>query len=706
MSIPKERETHHVLWLLVLLNALVAAGEWWPAPHLNDGALHLHQVDRLEQALAAGRSPLDHWDPTLTLGHPFARTYSMGSHLLVLAGSWLTGLAPARVLGILVWLLWSLWPLTVAHGARWLGLAKDQALGAALAASFLHAAFRFGIAPETYFWLGHGMVPNLFGLVLFPIAVGLGYRFITRGQGLFPALVAIQATWFCHLIMGYLASITLVLLALPLLTDTSVRRPACLRLASLGSLCLLVCAFFLVPYVLDGPFINHSGLEPDHYWDSHGAAKVTATLLTGGLLDHGMQLPYLSLLALIGLVLCIRGQGPRLLLVPVLFWAVAFMGRSDWNPACWLLPANGNLPLERLLVPLQWALSLCSGIGLAWLVARLRLAMPRRPALLAVTLCLLPLTQHLYFALARGLVITPAKKRIAREDTARIQPELARMTALMQAAEDGGRLLVPHQRDLVLGTTAYHQIPLDADLPHIGSLWHSMSLNAEYLGLLNPSRPDHLDLFGVKYALGPTGHYQGTALLPLTSSPGLELYTNPRYTGLFTMGRLETLLPGYPGHHVTTIGQWLRSAAPAEGRFLAFDQGRTDTELPTTATDPRQGFYTRGARVDDSSATVFAVETQTREPGWLIGKFSYHPNWRVTVDDRPVTPTLVSPSYPAIYLLPGTHRIAFTYTPHPWTQPLFLLALTVFAATALPALRRAVPLARPAAQPHFSRLGP
>jgi uncharacterized membrane protein YfhO len=70
----------------------------------------------------------------------------------------------------------------------------------------------------------------------------------------------------------------------------------------------------------------------------------------------------------------------------------------------------------------------------------------------------------------------------------------------------------------------------------------------------------------------------------------------------------------------------------------------------------------------------------------VVLKVTYHPNWRVTVDDKPVDAFMVSPGFIGFEVPPGQHFVSAQYVSTPVKTP--LVALGLLTAVGLVAFRR------------------
>src|SRR5262249_33952018 len=157
--------------------------------------------------------------------------------------------------------------------------------------------------------------------------IGFGYRALRKRQSLALTGVLMGLTFLAHFIYGYIAALSLCVLAiLPDADGTRVARIP--RTVWIGCIAGVVAAFELVPLIMDGPIINPSRWEYAWKWDSFGAGQVLKLLFTGELLDHG-RFPVLTLLFFGGAIVCARSKTPArtFLIASGAFWILLLFGR-------------------------------------------------------------------------------------------------------------------------------------------------------------------------------------------------------------------------------------------------------------------------------------------------------------------------------------------------------------------------------------------
>ena len=195
-----------------------------------------------------------------------------------------------------------------------------------------------------------------------------------------------------------------------------------MRLIILFLLVAVVTSYFLVPFLLDLPYVNDSGLLAPIFRDSFGHSVVLQGLFEGNLFDFH-RFPSLTIFVLAGLGICLLRWREEKYLIPVaifLIWLLLYFGRSTWGPLIDLLPFSRYLHLHRFIAGVHLGGIFLAAIALAapwrWAVSRTRAWYV--PAALAFTLLLLlPVyIERRSFLSENAYVIKENQKALAAED--------------------------------------------------------------------------------------------------------------------------------------------------------------------------------------------------------------------------------------------------------------------------------------------------
>ena len=214
-----------VAWNLVSLRAETLA-----VAYLDDSSVHEQMVRFATELLRAGELPLTSWFPYLGEGSPQFLHYQSLPAIITGAAGLVVG--PDVAFRWSLYLLLSLWPVSVYLGGRLLGLGRLGAGCAAVMAPFLVSATGIGYEQHAYVWAGFGVWTQLWASMTLPLAWGLSWRAIRQGRGYLAAVAAVALTTALHYETGYLA--LLPLLVWPLVAG----RPLLMRVrraAVLGS---------------------------------------------------------------------------------------------------------------------------------------------------------------------------------------------------------------------------------------------------------------------------------------------------------------------------------------------------------------------------------------------------------------------------------------------------------------------------------------
>jgi hypothetical protein len=691
------------------------------APDINDDVFHFGLIQRMNAAWEAGGHPLDTWIGYWGQGFPVLRYYQHLPHfVVVLAYRLLGGNVPLHTVfeGITLVLL-ALLPLTFYVGSRRLGASPMTAACIALCTPLLGAdptqSHFLGFQPTSFLWSGGGLFTQLAAMVVFPLALGATSRAVLEGRRYAPAIAWLGATWLSHLLLGYTACLLGV--AFVLRPEARGRRlRVALRLAAIYAGVALVAAYLLLPTLLEGQWLARSIWEPAEYWHSYGAQRVLGALLTGGLLD-GPRIPVLTILAALGALLAARAwfEHPRsaeggfasVALAMFVLGLLLFFGRPTWGRLLELLPFSGQLPFHRFICAVQFGGLLLAGFALSRLADRVARWSPLqfRPAAAGIV-ALLVVSPAI--ASTAGLASRNAAWRAeAAAADAAARPALERAFADFRALEqavpgrgyagtswDWGSTFKPG------GAHAYHRWSRQ-DLPAISYMYHTMGLSSDLEPAFDPRRRDHYELFNVRYLLADleqrlppfaerrlaepglvSGLVETEGYFGIVGTAAYLPYANGEADALRAFNRAFIASNWHAERRFVRIGWRAGDAATAGERALSTGDP-LDTAHPAGWQAPRGRVISSGGHGDRYHARV-----QLDDPGIVLFRTSYHPNWQAELDGEPADTVMLSPGYLGVRAAPGEHVIEMTYRTPGWTRTLPWMGLGFLALVALADLRR------------------
>ena len=226
-----------VAWHLASLRA-----ETLPVAYLDDSSLHEQMVRFATAQLRAGHLPLTSWFPYFGLGSPQFLHYQ--SLPAIMAGGVGLLIGPDPAFRWTLYLLLSLWPLSVYLGARLLDAGRGAAGAAAAMSPFLWSTTGIGYEQHAYLWTGFGVWTQLWASVTLPLAWGFNWCWIRDGRHAFAAVALTALTLALHFETGCLALIPP--LAWPFVAGAPLaRRIRRAAVALMGA--LLASAWVIVP---------------------------------------------------------------------------------------------------------------------------------------------------------------------------------------------------------------------------------------------------------------------------------------------------------------------------------------------------------------------------------------------------------------------------------------------------------------------------
>ena len=269
------------------------------------------------------------------------------------------------------YLLICTWPVTVYVGARLFGLDQWQAGAAALVSPMLVNVTGYGFEWGSFIWLGSGMWSMLWALWLMPIALGLAWRAVAKGERYGLAAFVVGLTCAFHFITGYLALLSLGVFVLVQPREI-VKRVGRAALVGVGG--LLIFAFVFVPPLSGLDYVNVNSYQVHTFWtDSYGPGKVFTWLWRGQIFDSGRH-PVITILVAIGALVClvrsIRSETARVPLGLMVLSLLMYSGHRVVGPVLDRLPGGSDILLHRMIIGVHFAGMLLAGIGAVWAFVR------------------------------------------------------------------------------------------------------------------------------------------------------------------------------------------------------------------------------------------------------------------------------------------------------------------------------------------------
>jgi hypothetical protein len=665
-------------WNLASLRALT-----FGVAYLNDSSLHEQMVRFATAQLRAGHLPLTSWFPFLGAGSPQFLHYQSLPAILTGALGLLTG--PDAAFRWSLYLLLSLWPISVYLSARAFGAGRPAAAASAAMAPFLVSATGVGYEQHAYVWTGFGVWTQLWASWTLPLAWGCSWRAIRDGRGYLAAVLLTALTVALHFETGYLA--LSVLLVWPLVAG----RPFVARLRRAAVILggsLLAAAWVIVPLVAQRRWAAvNEPLQGSGLVNGYGARSVLGWLVSGQLLDHG-RLPVVTVFAALGFGLAwlawSSAADARALLAALAVCLLFAFGRTTFGSLAGVIPGGADLFFRRFMMGVQLAALLLASRGAAWLAARcvrlLEARVPRWPPGLSPAAVLV----------AAVTVLAPAWLQLGaydRQDGAAIAAQrradvtagadIDRLVAVIER-DGGGRTYagMPSNwgQDFTVGAVPVFKYLESRDVDEVGYTLRTASLMTDPEFFFDDRDPSDYRLFGIRYLILPArGQPPVRARLAMRSGPYWLWTING--AGYVQAGRII----GEISANRTNVGarsrRVLGSGLAADGAYLSVRYGSGgggDGRLPTVPSQYSAGEVSaERADLDDGEASA---TVRMRRPGVAVLSVSYDPGWTATVNGRRRPVRMVAPALVAVDVPAGTDHVVFRF--HGYGDYPALLALS------------------------------
>lgn len=706
---PRERSTESLdRWKAAALGMLVLAPILFnaialfpeislPAPSLNDDAVHYLLIQRASEALARGENVFDHWVPELELGFPVFFYYQHLPHLTIVA---LHRLLFQKVdlltlFNIVRYLLLVGFPLTVYASMRRMGFSYVAAAAGAAGASLLSSNHRYGFEYDSYVWRGLGMYTQLWAMHLSFLLLACLDRVIERGTGYMPAILASTALLLSHLLYSYMLAITVLVLFFLDLRSTNLRLRLS-RLALVGGAAALIGSYMWLPFLFQTPFLSASSYLQRWKYDSYGAGDILTWLVNGDLFDYG-RFPALTVLVALGIsvALTARSRPNRIALALFVLWLFLYFGRPTWGRLLNILPLHNELLLHRFVGGADIGVVFLLGLGGEWLWTNFEFLilnfkfkiqhstfnlLPLAAALLLLALLLPAFVERRQFYSLNTQWLTRTLKAVEADADAR--EVLAALKTLPPGRAHAG-LRANWGKELAFGDVHFYDLLTFHRIVANSPPYSSISLNADLIWHFDDQKRAQYDLLNVKYLVAPRRARVAEFLRPVKETRRYAVYQAPTegYAGFVTVTDRRT-----PGSQPVLFFQnraWFESDAPALKRAVRYDypSPRAATVSAATSVAHRPAGCPGGAiRERSVSPGRFDLDVECPTAATIVLKETYHPNWRIAIDEREIPTFMLSPSFIGFELAPGRHRVRAEYRAAPIKTPLLILGAAALAA--------------------------
>jgi hypothetical protein len=658
-------------WNLASLRALTLG-----VAYLNDSSLHEQMVRFATVQLRAGHLPLTSWFPFLGGGSPQFLHYQSLPAILTGALGLLIG--PDVAFRWSLYLLLSLWPISVYLSARAFGAGRPAAAASAAMAPFLVSAIGVGYEQHAYVWTGFGVWTQLWASWTLPLAWGFSWRAIRDGRGYLRAVLLTALTVALHFETGCLA--LAVLLVWPLVAGrplvARLRRAAVLLAGS-----LLASAWVIVPllaqreWAATNEILRGTALE-----NGYGAGRVLDWLVSGQLLDHG-RLPVVTVFAALGFGLAwlawSSDADARAVLVALAVCLLLAFGRATFGSLVDVIPGSADLFFRRFMMGVQLVALLLAGRGAAWLAARCVRLLKARVARWPPRLC------PAMVVVAGVVVLAPAWLQLGaydHRDGAAIQAqrrsddtegaELDRLIAVIDR-DGGGRTYagMPSNwgQNFTVGAAPVFKYLESRDVDEVGYTLRTASLMTDPEYYFRERNPSDYRLFGIHYLIIPARHQPPVrARLALRSGP-YWLWTIDR-GGYVQVG---TIVGSFAANRTNIGTRCIPVLNSDQARHERYEQVRFDqraSRVParsspsSTVPPPRRSAGTVVAQAERLAADRAAATVAMHRRGVVVLSASFDPGWTATVDGRSQPTEMVAPALVATTVQAGTHRVVFHYS--------------------------------------------
>lgn len=646
-------------------------------------------------------SLIDHWVPNWALGYPLPYYYQHLPHLLIviLYKLLLQNVNLYNIFKLIKFGLWVGYPLALFWAGKWFDFSS---IGAGLMAFFASQILTdglYGADITSFAWRGYGLTTQLFTLIFAPLSFAYGWRIFSQKQissrQLALLSLLLSATFASHLAFGYFICLSLVFLPLSFLpwerlprfltnfgeeknTWKKLLKPVIKKyqvLFLVFLLTFLVLSYWFVPLLLHNQYHNISFWDSPLKWNSYGAKEIIVMFLNGQIFDFNRP-PILTALVILGLFLSLLyfGARERWLVFGFLLWFGLYFGRTTWGKIIDFLPMMREMHQQRLVNAFHIVCIFLIGFSgeFVWqwlekIVKKFNIKYSSPAPLLVFLLLAIPVykANWQYLKLNRDWI----KQDNRAYDL--VKNDYQALVDYLKSLPSGRIYIFKKTKDgqpFNIGQTAVFLALSRENIPTVGFLPETWSLNSDIELLFDENNPLHYRLFNVRWVVLP----QDTPLPEFMKQKAIfgpfkvaEVETG----GYFTLGTSQLSVKTNKENVFNFLHAWFWSDKPSQNEFPTLELGGKDPSPPVFSSldypflpAKNLGEIKEEKVENEVYQAKFEVNSSCQDC-LLIFKMTYHPNWQVYLDGKKTQKKMVFPSFMAVKVDPGEHEIIFKYQP-------------------------------------------
>jgi hypothetical protein len=670
-------------------------------PDLNDNVFHYSLAQSLQDEIETGGNPIDHWAPYWSLGFPVFHHYQHFPHMAVafFYNLFLRQIPLFFVFHFIAYLLLVLYPLALYFSLKKMKFSENVAWLAALFSLAVINQNSYGFELSAFTWRGFGMFSQLFAMFLFPLTLSFVRETVEEGKNYFWSVIFLFMLTGSQLMFGLMAILTSILFILSKI-DRAVILEKAKRLAIVLVFFAASVAYLIVPTILDSPYHAHSPYDFQEKWDSYGMRYVITHFVSGDLLDYG-RLPFLTVLTILGLFLSLRRREAiyRFAGTGFVMWLALYFGRPAWGKLIDLLPLSSALHLHRLIAMVHFFSIILAAIALAEIFDRVLKRWNVWAAVALIMLAALPIYYERFdYLRVNGDWARAYKKE--RQDISSVfqyvkQNEPGRVYAGLRANWGS---------NFKIGQAAVFYLLALEKIPAVSYLPFSWSLAGDFMVNLNESRPDHYDLFNIRYVL-TDGTIKFPGFVKEQKVVGRFHLYRVKTSGYFDLVDSNVALSADKFTYWNPMLLWMRSSLPQKKQFVSlYFEGAAPAgyQQYIKAVD-KWNYIKDGKALNILNAPDFLEESKysaadngkiiseevgknvsvarfaARRDCFLLFKMTYHPGWHAYVDGNEQKTVMLSPGLVGVRVGRGQHAVKFVYRAQWWKNWLLLAGIMAVA---------------------------